>query len=183
MLSEENLIERCIKNDPQAQRELYNRFAPKMWGVCLRFAKDKMNAEDIMQEGFIRVFSKLAQFNFEGSFEGWIRKTFVNTAINYYKKNLNFQHELSYEETFIAEGIDDQSIEKLSAQELMKLVQELPEGYRIVFNLYAVEGYTHKEIGELLQISENTSKSQLSRARGVLQEKVLKRLNARRNEY
>jgi len=176
MLSEEKLIKLCLADDAKAQRELYQRFAPKMWAVCLRFAKDRMSAEDMLQEGFVRVFGKLDQYTFEGSFEGWIRRIMINTAINYYRKNLmNVNRELVFDDVFSKEGIREDAIDRLSAQELMEMVQELPEGYRIIFNLYAIEGYTHKEIGDLLGLSESTSKSQFMRARVSLQEKIKKK--------
>lgn len=176
MLSEEKLIKLCLAGDAKAQRELYQRFAPKMWAVCLRFAKDRMSAEDILQEGFVRVFGKLDQYTFEGSFEGWIRRIMTNTAINYYRKNLmNVNRELVFDDVFSKEGIREDAIDRLSAQELIEMVQELPEGYRIIFNLYAIEGYTHKEIGDMLGLSESTSKSQFMRARVSLQEKIKKK--------
>jgi RNA polymerase sigma-70 factor (ECF subfamily) len=180
MLTDEVLIKRCIANDAKAQRELYQRFAPKMWAVCLRFAKDRMTAEDILQEGFVRVYGKLNQYTFEGSFEGWIRRIMVNTAINYYRKNLmNAGIELSFEDVFSKESVREDALDKLSAKELLALVQELPEGYRLIFNLYAIDGYTHKEIGDIMGISENTSKTQYMRARVSLQDKVRKKLNIR----
>ncbi len=182
MLSEQEIIKRCIAGDQKAQEQLYQRYSPKMWGVCLRFAKSKMAAEDIMQEGFIRVFGKLDQYTGEGSFEGWIRRTIVNTAINHYKKNINHNKELDIDEVTIHNQIEPKVIDKLSVKELMGVIQQLPDGYRMVFNLFVVEGYSHKEIGEQLGITENTSKSQLSRARHVLQQQIRKELNINRNE-
>jgi len=138
----------------------------------MRFAKNQMEAEDIMQEGFIKVFSYLKTFRGDGSLEGWIRRTIVNTAINLYKKN--YKHlmdtDLQYAERQL--NAEEGAIDKLSLKELLNLVQELPDGYRMVFNLNILEGYTHKEIGEMLDISENTSKSQLSRARNALQKRI-----------
>jgi RNA polymerase sigma-70 factor (ECF subfamily) len=178
MLTDEKLIKKCLANDGRAQRELYQRFAPKMWAVCLRFAKDRMTAEDMLQEGFVRVFGKLAQYTFEGSFEGWIRRIMINTAINYYRKNLvNTSLELTFEDVFSREAVREDALDKMSAKELTDLVQELPDGYRLIFNLYAIDGYTHKEIGDIMGISENTSKTQYMRARVSLQEKVRKKLN------
>lgn len=180
MLTDEVLIKRCLENDAKAQRLLYQRFAPKMWPVCLRFAKDRMSAEDILQEGFLRVYGKLDQYTFEGSFEGWIRRIMVNTAINYYRKNLmNAGLELPFEDVFSKETVPEDALDKLSAKELMAIIQELPEGYRIIFNLYVIDGYTHREIGDIMGISESTSKTQYMRARVSLQDKVRKKLNIR----
>ncbi|MFU8844304.1 MAG: RNA polymerase sigma factor [Bacteroidales bacterium] len=175
MYTEEELIRQCLNNDVKAQEFLYRRFAPKMFGVCLRFAKNQMEAEDLLQEGFIKVFLNLKSFRGEGSLEGWIRRTMVNTAINCYKKHIKYQKEVAIDqdESYLPQ-ISEQ-INELSIQELLKLIANLPSGYRMVFNLNVIEGYTHKEIGKLLNISENTSKSQLSRARSTLQ-KIISRL-------
>ncbi|MFO8087509.1 MAG: sigma-70 family RNA polymerase sigma factor [Bacteroidales bacterium] len=177
MLSEKELIKRSLAQDKNAQETLYNKYAPKVWGVCMRFAKNRMAAEDVLQEGFIKVFEKLDQYNGKGSFEGWIRKTMVNTAINLYKKNSNHNKELNIDEITFSDQLQPRIIDKLSVKELMDIVQELPEGYRMVFNLFVVEGYSHKQIAAKLGITVNTSKSQLSRARAVLMERVQKKLN------
>ncbi len=170
--SEEELRALCIKGDGNAQNELYRRYAPKLWGVCLRYAKNQMSAEDILQEGFIRIFTYLDRFENKGSFEGWMRRTMVNTAINYYKKNLSTAKEAEYHEYMSGKSNDADALSTLSHQELLKLVQSMPNGYRTVFNLYIIEGYSHRDIAESLQISENTSKSQLSRARAYLKERI-----------
>jgi RNA polymerase sigma-70 factor (ECF subfamily) len=162
----------CIKGDGNAQNELYHRFAPKLWGVCLRYAKDRMSAEDILQEGFIRIFTYLDRFQNKGSFEGWMRRTMVNTAINYYKKNLSTAREAEYNEYRSGKSNEADALSNMSHQELLALVQKMPNGYRTVFNLYIIEGYSHKDIAKSLNISENTSKSQLSRARAYLQEQI-----------
>jgi len=168
----EDFIERCLDNEPKAQGELYRRFAPKMFGICLRYTRNRMEAEDILQEGFIKVFRYLKDYRSDGSLEGWIRKTMVNTAINFYNKKIKYQKDVSLDQTEPINHDEESAIDKLSAKELMEHIQELPDGYRMVFNLNIIEGYTHKEIGKMLNISENTSKSQLSRARGVLQGKL-----------
>jgi RNA polymerase sigma factor (sigma-70 family) len=173
---DEDFIGRCLDNDPKAQRELYKQFAPKMFGICLRYAKNQMEAEDVLQEGFIKVFRYLKNYRNEGSLEGWVRRTMVNTAINYYKKKIKYQKDVSLDQTEPINTEEESAIDKLSAKELLDLIRALPDGYRMVFNLNVIEGYTHKEIGEMLKISENTSKSQLSRARGVLQDKLKKRI-------
>ncbi len=167
-------ITRLINNDKAAQKRFYQYFSSKMYGVCLRFAKDVDDANDMMQEGFIRVFSHIGDFRGEGSLEGWIRRTMVNTAINFYKRKIRKGKTVSID--VVAERSDSSVyiIEKMSVDELMVLIRELPTGYRTVFNLNVIEGYTHREIGKMLSISENTSKSQLSRARIALQKKLLK---------
>jgi RNA polymerase sigma-70 factor (ECF subfamily) len=174
MYSEEEFIKRCLNNDPHAQEALYKRYAPKMFGICLRFTRNKMEAEDVLQEGFIKIFTYLKDYRSEGSLEGWMRRTIINTAINYYKKQSKRFRDMNIDQAEIADYNDENVIDKLSTNELLTLIQDLPNGYRMVFNLSIIEGYTHKEIGEILNISENTSKSQLSRARSVLQSKIRK---------
>jgi len=178
IISEIDLIQGCLEGDRRMQEELYRRFSPRMYGVCLRYAGNTAEAEDILQEGFIKVYKKLSSYRREGSFEGWIRRIFVNTAIEHFRRKtyqqpITEQHENTVEGKFLS-VLDD-----LAEKDIMKLIQELSPGYRTVFNLYVVEGYTHKEIGDLLNISEGTSKSQLSRAKVVLQDLVKKFLEER----
>lgn len=170
--TENELIKKCLNNNSKALKELYDTYSPKMYGICLRYAKNQMEAEDILQEGFIKVFSNLHRFKFEGSFEGWIRRTFVNTAINHYKKNVKYAREMDIQEVETENQKDEKVLDRISADEIMSLIQSLPEGYKVVFNLNVIEGYTHKMIGEMLSISENTSKSQLLRAKRLLREKI-----------
>ncbi|MEJ2593645.1 MAG: RNA polymerase sigma factor [bacterium] len=172
MIFDKSFIDKLRKNDEKAQKAFYQKLAPKMYGICLRFAADRAEADDILQEGFIRVFTHLKDFRGDGSLEGWVRRTIVNTAINSYKKRV--KRGMPTDLSFIREKVDDSShiIEQMAAEELMELISSLPDGYRTVFNLNVIEGYTHKEIGEMLNISENTSKSQLSRARTSLQKKL-----------
>lgn len=153
-------------------KELYDSYAPKMFGVCLRYAKNQMEAEDILQDAFIKVFSNLHRFKFQGSFEGWLRRTIVNTAINNYKKNLKHAREMDINDIEAENQKEEKVLDRMSADEILAIVQTLPEGYRVVFNLNVLEGYTHKMIGEMLDISENTSKSQLLRAKRLLREKL-----------
>lgn len=153
------------------QRELYDRYAAKMYGVCLRYAANAEEAEDVLQEGFIKVFRKMTTFRREGSFEGWIRRIFVNTAIEHYRKKTYLQPITEQEENTV-EGKYISVLDKLAEKDIINLVQQLSPGYRTVFNMYVVEGYTHKQIAEQLGISEGTSKSQLSRAKQILQELV-----------
>lgn len=171
--SEEELIRSCLKKQRSAQQELYQTYAAKMHGICRRYISDADQAEDVMIQGFIKVFHKLDQFKFEGSFEGWIRRIMVNESLSFIRKNKNLYLEVDIEEAHREPDyarLDDH----LQAEDLLKLIAQLPTGYRTVFNLYAIEGYTHREIAERLQISENTSKSQLSRARTLLQRNLLK---------
>lgn len=164
-------MEGCLRGDRRMQRALYDRFAPVMYGVCLRYAGSTAEAEDVLQEGFIKVFRKIDSYRGEGSFEGWIRRIFVNTAIEYYRKRTYLQPITGQEENTV-EGNYLSVLDHLAEQDIIKLVQQLAPGYRTVFNLYVVEGYTHKQIADMLNISEGTSKSQLSRAKQILQELV-----------
>jgi RNA polymerase sigma factor (sigma-70 family) len=150
------------------QRLLFDRFAGKMMAVCQRYAQDKMEAEDILQEGFIRIFNYVGQFKGEGSFEGWVRRVFVNTALRHcQRKKIHFKEINDVSEQ--VEAADAPGLSNLSADEILKLVQNLPQGYRLVFNLHVLEGYSHDEIGELLNIGASTSRSQLVKARKLLQ--------------
>src|SRR5690606_38979950 len=155
------------------QEELYNRFSAKMYAVCLRYAGNTQEAEDILQEGFIKIFKKLSSFRSEGSFEGWVRRIFVNTAIEHFRRKRYLQPVTEKEENTL-EGNYLSVLDDLAERDIMELVQQLSPGYRTVFNMYVVEGYTHKEIGDMLGISEGTSKSQLSRAKVILQDMVKK---------
>lgn len=171
MFSDEDVIKGCLKNDPVAQEKLYKLYAPKMFGVCLRFSRNHMEAEDLLQDGFIKVFLHLKDYRNEGSLEGWIRRTIINTAINFYRKKIKNYSDVDIDDIEIGNN-EETALDKLSTKELLDTVRELPDGYRIIFNLNVIEGYTHREISEMLDISENTSKSQLSRARQVLQKKL-----------
>ncbi|HEU0110402.1 MAG TPA: RNA polymerase sigma factor [Flavisolibacter sp.] len=168
-----------MKGDRKMQRELYQRFAPKMYGVCLRYAGNAEEAEDILQEGFIKVFNKIGSFRNEGSFEGWIRRIFVNTAIEHFRKKTYLQPITEYEESTV-EGKYLSVLDNLAEKDIIRLVQQLSPGYRTVFNMYVVEGYTHKQIAEALGISEGTSKSQLSRAKLILQDLVKQFIDRRK---
>jgi RNA polymerase sigma factor (sigma-70 family) len=175
MYTDKELIERCLENDPRAQEFLYKRFSRRMYGVCLRFARNTLEADDILQEGFIKVYSFLKDFRQDGSLEGWVRRTIINTAINYYHSKENEWKETSIDKADTFHSDTEDALSKISASDLTGIIQELPEGYRMVFNLYVIEGYNHQEIAEMLNISENTSKSQLSRARMALQERLTQR--------
>jgi len=153
------------------QQELYQRFASKMYGVCLRYAGNAEEAEDILQDGFIKVFNKIDSYRSEGSFEGWIRRIFVNTAIEHFRKRIYLQPITDTEENTI-QGKYLSALDHMAEKDIIHLVQQLSPGYRTVFNMYVVEGYTHRQIAEALGISEGTSKSQLSRAKLILQDLV-----------
>lgn len=170
-ITDSDLINGCMKGDRRMQEELYRRFSPRMYAVCLRYAGNTEEAEDILQEGFIKVFKKLDSFRSEGSFEGWVRRIFVNTAIEHFRRKRYLMPVTEKEENTI-EGKFTSVLDELGVKDIMALVQELSPGYRTVFNMYVVEGYTHKEIADMLGISEGTSKSQLSRAKVILQDMV-----------
>lgn len=170
-ITEGDLIVGCLQGNRRMQEELYNRFSPRMYAVCLRYAGNAEEAEDILQEGFIKIFKKLDSFRSEGSFEGWVRRIFVNTAIEHFRRKRYLMPVTEKEENTI-EGKYTSVLDELAEKDILSLVQELSPGYRTVFNMYVVEGYTHKEIADMLGISEGTSKSQLSRAKVILQDMV-----------
>ena len=149
-MNEKELIEACKNNDVRAQKLLYETFARKMMSVCLRYADNREMAEDFLQDGFIKVFSSIRSYSYEGSFEGWMRRIFVNTALEALRKN-----------DLLRNGVE--------LNELMELIAELPPGFRTVFNMFAIEGYSHREIAETLNINESTSRSQYTRAKRLLQ--------------
>jgi RNA polymerase sigma-70 factor (ECF subfamily) len=179
MISESDLIEGCLKGNRQMQYELYERFASKMFGVCLRYAANTEEAEDILQEGFIKIFKKMGSYRGDGSFEGWIRRIFVNTAIEQFRKKTYLQPITEQEESTI-EGKYISVLDHLAEKDIIQLIQKLSPGYRTVFNMYVIEGYTHKQIAEALGISEGTSKSQLSRAKLILQDLVKSYIDKRK---
>jgi len=169
-----DLIKRCKAGERKAQELLYKQFASKMLGVCFRYATDKMEAEDMLQNGFIKVFQKLADYRGDGSFEGWIRRIMVHSSIEYYRKHHKMMQVVDIEEAGNESSSNPLATAKLAAEDLLLLIQQLSPGFRIVFNLYAIEGYSHKEIAAIAGITEGASKSQLSRARSVLREQIIK---------
>jgi RNA polymerase sigma factor (sigma-70 family) len=169
--STEDLIEKCKAADRKACELLYKQFASKMLAVCLRYATDKMEAEDMLQNGFIRVFNKINDYRGDGSFEGWMRRIMVHSSIEYYRKHHKMV-KVDIEESGYEQSVNAAAASSLEAKDLLKMIQELPAGYRMVFNLYAVEGYSHREIAEIVGITEGASKSQLSRARGLLKQRI-----------
>ena len=162
------LVADCLKSKPDAQRQLYEHFAPAMLGICFRYTKSIKDAEDVLQEGFVKVFRHLHQYRNEGEPGAWIRKIMVNTALNYLKKNRNYQYDLSFNEMSLHPvSVDDPSV-TLQAKELADLVRQLPTGFQTIFNLHAIEGYSHVEIADMLGITDGTSRSQYARARALL---------------
>jgi len=162
------LVKDCLKGKAAAQRQLYHHFVGPMLGVCYRYTKSMADAEDVLQEGFIMVFKNLYQFSFSGELGGWIRRIMVNTAINYLKKNSRYQADLLFMDGGLHPVTDDDPEVMLSTKELAELIRQLPPGYQAIFNLHAIEGYSHVEIGKILGIKEGTSRSQYARARGLL---------------
>jgi len=170
---EKLLAKKCKKGDRQAQRQLYEKYSTQFFGICLRYLKNREEAEDLLTQGFVKIFNKIGQFKGAGSFEGWMKRIMVNECLNHLRKQRILYadveiHNLSNEPNY------NMTEQNLNAEELLKLIQELPAGYRTVFNLYAIEGYSHQEIADMLNISEGTSKSQLSRARKILQNNLKK---------
>jgi RNA polymerase sigma-70 factor (ECF subfamily) len=175
------IVDGCLEGNRNSQESLYKKYSRKMFAICLRYAKNQETAEDILQDGFIRVFGALNTFRKQGSLEGWIRRIMVNTALEYHRKEVKM-YTISEAAEVSSESSDADALSQLSNIEVLELLKSLPLGYRNVFNLYAIEGYNHAEIAEMLQISEGTSKSQLSRARSLLQQKVIQ-LNQISKEY
>jgi RNA polymerase sigma factor (sigma-70 family) len=162
------LVKSCLKGNAAAQKQLYETFAPAMLAVCYRYTKSLQDAEDVLQEGFVRVFKFLHQYSREGELGAWIRRIMVNTALNYLKKSQKYQHDLLFDKTeMVVISADDPEV-LLHAKELAELIRQLPTGYQAIFNLYAIEGFSHVEIGQMFGISENTSRSQYMRARHLL---------------
>ncbi len=173
MIPEQELIQKCIAGNRKCQEILYRKFADKMYNVSLTYTDDQEEACDILQEGFIKVFRNLHSFNFEGSFEGWIRRIIVNTALEFYRKKKREQEFLDEYENVVEPNIDN-ILEKINAEDVIKLVNQLPSKAAMVLKLFAIEGYNHKEIAEIMEISEGTSKSQLNRARFLFKEAMIK---------
>ncbi|WP_415970446.1 RNA polymerase sigma factor [Alistipes ihumii] len=172
-MTEEELIRRCSRNDRTAQQKLYEKYAPKMYGVCFRYVCHREIAQDLLHDGFITVFSKIGDFRGEGSLEGWIRRIFVNTALGYLRKKNVLQDSEQIDALRQVEGTEASAVERMETAELLRCIGKLPDGYRAVLNLFAVEGYSHREIAEMLGVSEGTSRSQYLRAKGCLL-KILK---------
>ena len=170
-IAEAELIEGCKLGDRRMQELMYQTFAPKMYNICLRYSRNTVDAQDILQEGFIKVFVKLNSFNADGSFEGWLKKIFIRTAIDHYNK-IQFTKPTSEIEESLPDEMHLSVLEEIAANEVLTLIQKLPENYQTIFNLSVIEGYTHKDIAELLGINEGTSKAQLAKAKAILQKLI-----------
>lgn len=168
MLEKED-IDLLKKGDRATQEKVYRYYAPKLKSLCMRYASSHFEAEDIFQEAFVKVFSRINKYQYDLSFNAWVRKIVVNTAIDFYKDNLKFSGHKQYETVDNTEKLSVSIADELSTEELLEAIQKLPEGYRMVFNMYEIEGYSHPEIAEMLSISEGTSKSQLFKAKRYLQ--------------
>jgi RNA polymerase sigma-70 factor (ECF subfamily) len=168
---ESDLIKGCISGDRKMQEILYYKYSPKMYSVCLRYSSNADDAQDLLQDGFIKVFKNLEKFRGEGSFEGWMRRIFVNTSIEQFRRKTKLATVSETKETNI-EDKEWSALDTIAEKDIIKIIQKLSPGYKQVFNMYVIEGYTHKEIGDILGISEGTSKSQLARAKVILQKMV-----------
>ncbi len=172
-MSENQLVEDCLNGCRIAQQKVYAKYSPMCMSICLRYAGNMSEAEDILQESFIKVFTKMKQFNRQGPLGAWIRRVTVNSAAEFYRKqkNIRLESDLSDHGYLVGSSVD--ALQNLEMEELMEKIQNLPTGFRVVFNMYAIEGYSHKEIGEILEVSEGTSKSQYSRAKAALREMII----------
>lgn len=162
------LVTECAKGSSKAQRALFDKFAPRMLAVCSRYMKNRDEAEDVLQDGFVKVFQKIADFKMEGSLEGWILRVMVNTALDTIRKNKKFLDNVSVDDVHHKVSYTDHQFDNMNVDQLMILINSMPDGYRVVFNMFAIEGYSHKEIADTLGVTENTSKSQYLRARAFL---------------
>lgn len=174
-MTEQSILAGCLNNDPSAQRELYNRYSPKMLSVCYRFANSREDAEDMLQEGFIKVFTQMHTFQNKGAFEGWIRRIIVHTCINFLKKNKKFSNCIDLDQADYLEVREETMPSVMQARQIIECIRLLPLGYRTVLNLYAMEGYSHKEIADMLDIEESTSRSQYTRAKSMLEAILIKK--------
>jgi RNA polymerase sigma-70 factor (ECF subfamily) len=181
-MDQQKLVKDCLKGKLQAQRELYELFSKEMLGVCYRYTRSIRDAEDVLQEGFVKVFHHLAQYRNEGDLGAWIRRIMVNTALNYLKRNRKYQQEMFFTEEYLHPVTEENPIVKLQAKEIADLIRQLPQGYQVIFNLHAIEGYSHVEIGEMLGISDGTSRSQYARARNLLITWIEKFSSIKKNE-
>lgn len=173
----DRLIHECCREDRSAQSSLYNLLAPRMFVVCLRYSKSREEAEEILQEGFMKVFKSIRQFKFSGSFEGWVRRIMINCALQKLRRKSHLHAIIPIDATPVEPFSNEEILSRLGTKELLNVVQQLPSAYRLVFNLYVFEGMKHREIAELLGISEGTSKSNLSDARSILQKAIRERLD------
>jgi RNA polymerase sigma-70 factor (ECF subfamily) len=173
-MDHKELVKNCLKGKAEAQKDLYNHFAALMFGICYRYTKSTTDAEDVLQEGFVKVYFHLSKYKSTGELGAWIRRIMVTTALNYLKKNKRYREELVFAEMPLHPVSDSNPEIRLDSKQLSELIRQLPTGFQTIFNLYAIEGYTHVEVGAMLGISEGTSKSQYARARYLLIEWIEK---------
>ena len=174
-MTEEYIIAGCLHNEPAAQRELFNRYSPKMLAVCYRYAQNREDAEDMLQEAFIKVFTQIHTFQNKGAFEGWIRRIIVHTCINFLKKYKKFNDSLDLGQAGYVQVKEETIPSIMQAKQVTECIRALPMGYRTVLNLYAIEGYSHREIATMLDIEESTSRSQYTRAKSMLEGLLVKK--------
>ncbi len=172
-ITEQELVHRCVQEDALAQKVLFERYGPALQGICFRYAKNQTDAEEIFQLGFIKIFDKLVNFRFESGLKTWMTRIMINTALNYLKTNEKIKWESDIESEFDNADLSAEQLHGMDLKFLMECIQKLSVGYRLVFNMYAIEGYSHKEIAEELNITEGTSRSQYARAKNVLEKKLL----------
>ena len=172
-MTEKKLIESCINGDRKSQKDLFDRFAGKMFSLCKRYARNVQESEDMLQEAFVKVFNSLDKYSYKGSFEGWIRRIVVNTCLRYLEKDKISFENFDLVEYSASNVIQSSAIDNLAEEELLNLIAKLPDGYKMVFNLYVIEGYSHKEIAEMIGIGESTSRSQLVKARKLLKDLLI----------
>jgi len=167
------IVKGCLKNDRQMQSKLYKIFSPKMYGLCLRYTTNTYDAQDLLQDGFVKVFENLDKFKWNGSLEGWIKRVFINLALDKFRSRISLLSidDIPENQEFPDNGTD--ALETMSEKEILDYIRELPDQYRLIFNLYVIEGYSHKELGEMLNIAESTSRSNLARAKTILKDKIL----------
>ncbi|MBN2891552.1 MAG: sigma-70 family RNA polymerase sigma factor [Bacteroidales bacterium] len=180
-MEEKELIKRLLRKERAAQKYLFEKYSALFYGICLRYSYSNDEADDIMQEGFLKIMYNVKKYSGKGSFEGWMKRIIINNAINYYHKNYKYRHHFDVDEIRETKTEDNLLQESdFTYKELLTVIKELPPGYKQIFNLYAIEGFKHKEIAEMLKISENTSKSQYHRAKKILQDKLEKILEQRK---
>lgn len=183
-MDDRQLVKSCLKGKPEAQKELYNRFAEQMLGVCYRYTKSVADAEDVLQDGFVKVYLHLSSYKYEGELGAWIRRIMVTTALNFLKKHSRYRTDLSFDKHDNLHPLVENEAEiKMTARELADLIRQLPTGYQTIFNLYAVEGFSHVEIGAMLGITDGTSRSQYARARQLLISWIEKNELIKRDQY
>ena len=173
-MDEQSLIAVCIKGNQIAQKTLFESFSPKFFALCLRYMKSTDDAEDVLQEGMVKIFTKLPEYSGTGSFEGWMRRIIVNTCLDQIRKNQKLKFDVSIDKEEYKLSMNAHILENMSANELIEEIKKMPPGYRVVFNMFAIEGYSHQEIAQKLGVKESTSKSQYLRARAYLKERINK---------